>query len=152
NITENESISTAVIDAINSGATLKDINAIPDDMMDDIYSYAYDFYNKGRIEEAEVFFRFLCIYDFYNVDYIMGLAAIYQIKEQFQQAADLYAVAFALGKNDYTPVFHTGQCQLRLKAPLKAKECFELVIQHSNDEKLKIKAQSYLDAIQDIKE
>ncbi|EPW6054876.1 SycD/LcrH family type III secretion system chaperone IpgC, partial [Shigella sonnei] len=43
-------------------------------------------------------------------------------------------------------------CQLRLKAPLKAKECFELVIQHSNDEKLKIKAQSYLDAIQDIKE
>ncbi|EFZ7749541.1 type III secretion system translocator chaperone IpgC, partial [Shigella sonnei] len=120
NITENESISTAVIDAINSGATLKDINAIPDDMMDDIYSYAYDFYNKGRIEEAEVFFRFLCIYDFYNVDYIMGLAAIYQIKEQFQQAADLYAVAFALGKNDYTPVFHTGQCQLRLKAPLKA--------------------------------
>ncbi|EPE4927326.1 SycD/LcrH family type III secretion system chaperone IpgC, partial [Shigella sonnei] len=48
NITENESISTAVIDAINSGATLKDINAIPDDMMDDIYSYAYDFYNKGR--------------------------------------------------------------------------------------------------------
>ncbi|WP_077137229.1 SycD/LcrH family type III secretion system chaperone IpgC, partial [Shigella sonnei] len=107
NITENESISTAVIDAINSGATLKDINAIPDDMMDDIYSYAYDFYNKGRIEEAEVFFRFLCIYDFYNVDYIMGLAAIYQIKEQFQQAADLYAVAFALGKNDYTPVFHT---------------------------------------------
>ncbi len=121
NITENESISTAVIDAINSGATLKDINAIPDDMMDDIYSYAYDFYNKGRIEEAEVFFRFLCIYDFYNVDYIMGLAAIYQIKEQFQQAADLYAVAFALGKNDYTPVFHTGQCQLRLKAPLKPK-------------------------------
>ncbi|HFR2646387.1 TPA: SycD/LcrH family type III secretion system chaperone IpgC, partial [Shigella sonnei] len=99
-----------------------------------------------RIEEAEVFFRFLCIYDFYNVDYIMGLAAIYQIKEQFQQAADLYAVAFALGKNDYTPVFHTGQCQLRFKAPLKAKECFELVIQHSNDEKLKIKAQSYLDA------
>ncbi|CSP93677.1 chaperone protein IpgC [Shigella sonnei] len=63
-------------------------------MMDDIYSYAYDFYNKGRIEEAEVFFRFLW----------------------------------------------------------KAKECFELVIQHSNDEKLKIKAQSYLDAIQDIKE
>ncbi|HBD9922479.1 TPA: CesD/SycD/LcrH family type III secretion system chaperone, partial [Shigella sonnei] len=34
----------------------------------------------------------------------------------------------------------------------KAKECFELVIQHSNEEKLKIKAQSYLDAIQDIKE
>ncbi len=57
NITENESISTAVIDAINSGATLKDINAIPDDMMDDIYSYAYDFYNKGRIEEAEVFLQ-----------------------------------------------------------------------------------------------
>ncbi|HBA9710313.1 TPA: type III secretion system translocator chaperone SicA [Escherichia coli] len=152
NITNNENISTAILSAINEGATLKDINAIPDEMMDDLYSYAYDFYNKGRIEEAEIFFRFLCIYDFYNVNYILGLAAIYQIKEQFQQAADLYAVAFALSKNDYSPVFYTGQCYLRLKSPLKAKDCFLLVLQHSNDEKLKAKAQSYLDAIHDIKE
>ncbi|WP_279613177.1 tetratricopeptide repeat protein [Burkholderia sp. BCC1630] len=42
--------------------------------MDGIYAYAYRFYQRGRLDEAEVFFRFLYIYDFYNVDYATGLA------------------------------------------------------------------------------
>ncbi len=30
--------------------------------------------------KLETFFRFLCIYDFYNPDYTMGLAAVCQLK------------------------------------------------------------------------
>lgn len=33
-------------------------------MMDGLYAHAYEFYNQGRLDEAETFFRFLCIYDF----------------------------------------------------------------------------------------
>ncbi|MGL4907467.1 MAG: type III secretion system translocator chaperone SicA, partial [Plesiomonas sp.] len=99
-----EQVAEMIWAAVNEGATLKDVHGIPEEMMEGLYAHAYDFYNKGRLDEAETFFRFLCIYDFYNPDYIMGLAAVYQLKKQYQKAADLYAVAFALGKNDYRPV------------------------------------------------
>lgn len=145
--TSKKDISEVIWEAVNNGATLKDLHEIPDHLMEGIYAYAYDFYNKGRLDEAETFFRFLCIYDFYNQDYIMGLAAVCQLKKLYQKAIDLYAVAFALGKNDYRPMFFTGQCYLFLHRVGKAKKCFELVCAHSQDKTFSKKAQAYLDTI-----
>ncbi|XLM19519.1 type III secretion system translocator chaperone SicA, partial [Chromobacterium piscinae] len=144
-----ERLAEMVWDAVSGGATLKDVHGIPQDMMEGLYAHAYDFYNKGRLDEAETFFRFLCIYDFYNPDYIMGLAAVCQLKKQFQKAVDLYAVAFALSKSDYRPVFFTGQCQLFMRKAAKARQCFELVCEQSADEALRAKAQVYLDSLQE---
>ncbi|SUX55963.1 tetratricopeptide repeat protein [Chromobacterium vaccinii] len=73
-----------VWEAVREGATLKDLNGIPQDMMDGLYAHAYDFYQKGKLDDAETFFRFLCIYDFYNPDYIIGLAAVYQLKNSIK--------------------------------------------------------------------
>lgn len=145
-----ERIAEMAWEAVSAGATLKDIHGIPQDMMEGLYAHAYDFYNKGRLDEAETFFRFLAIYDFYNPDYIMGLAAVCQLKKQFQKACDLYAVAFALSKNDYRPVFFTGQCQLLMRKAAKAKQCFELVCEQSSDELLIAKAQTYLESLQKV--
>ncbi|RBH33650.1 CesD/SycD/LcrH family type III secretion system chaperone, partial [Pseudomonas sp. MWU13-2860] len=83
-------------------------------------------------------------------DYIMGLAAVCQLKKQFQKAADLYAVAFALSKNDYRPVFFTGQCQLFMRKAAKARQCFELVCEQSDDESLRAKAQVYLESLKEV--
>jgi len=132
---------------VNGGSTLKDVNNIPDDMMEGLYAYAYDFYNKGQLDNAAIFFRFLCIYDFYNPDYYMGLAAVYQLQKQYQKAANIYAVAFSLAEHDYRPAFFTGQCQLLMQKANKAKQCFELVLEHSADEALKIRARAYLDTL-----
>lgn len=144
----NEGIAGLIWEAVSAGATLKDVHGIPQDMMEGLYAHAYDFYNKGKLDEAEVFFRFLSIYDFYNPDYIMGLAAVCQLKKQFQKASDLYAVAFALSKNDYRPLFFTGQCQLFMRKIAKARQCFELVCEQSSDELLVAKSQAYLNSLQ----
>lgn len=135
-------------ESVSNGATLQSLYDIPNDLMEGVYAYAYDFYNKGRLDEAEKFFKFLCVYDFYNADYIMGLAAVSQLKKQYQKAADLYALAFALLKNDYRPVFFTGQCQLAMHKVVHAKRCFSLVFEKSIDEGLRNKAQAYLSALQ----
>lgn len=132
---------------VNSGNTLKDVHTIPDDMMEGLYAYAYDFYNKGQLDDAAIFFRFLCIYDFYNPDYYMGLAAVYQLQKQYQKAANIYAVAFSLAQEDYRPVFFSGQCQLLMQKANKAKQCFELVLEHSLDDTLKIRAKAYIDTM-----
>ena len=69
--TREERVAEMVWEAVSAGATLKDVQGIPQDMMEGLYAHAYDFYNKGRLDEAETFFKFLCIYDFYNADYLM---------------------------------------------------------------------------------
>ncbi|SUG04163.1 Type III secretion chaperone protein for YopD(SycD) [Salmonella enterica subsp. enterica serovar Pullorum] len=63
NVSE-ERVAEMIWDAVSEGATLKDVHGIPQDMMDGLYAHAYEFYNQGRLDEAETFFRFLCIYDF----------------------------------------------------------------------------------------
>lgn len=136
-----------VREAVVSGITLKEVHGISEEMMESLYAYAHDFYGKGQLDEAEKFFRFLCLYDFYNIDYIMGLAAVCQMKKQYSKAIGLYAVAFGMSKNDYRPMFFTGQCHLFEGKTAKARQCFELVILHCSDTALLTKAQAYVDVL-----
>ena len=136
-----------ILDAVSQGVTLKQIHGISDEQMDGLYRLAYDFYNQGRLDEAEKFFRFLCIYDFYCVDFLMGLAAVYQLKEMYQKAADIYAIAFAQGDSDYRPMLYSGQCQLAMGKSGKAGQCFKAVVRHADDEALKATAEAYLAAL-----
>jgi type III secretion system low calcium response chaperone LcrH/SycD len=145
-----EEMTAAVMEAVQKGATLKDLQGVPQDLMDGVYAFAHRFYQQGKLDDAEVFFRFLCIYDFYNAEYAMGLAAVCQLKKNYSKAIDLYALAYSLSKNDYRPMFHTGQCHLMMgKAPL-ARRCFEVVMERSNDERMKQKAASYLDGLDKV--
>lgn len=141
-----------ILDAVNQGVSLKDIQGISDAQMDGLYSVAYDFYNQGRLDEAEKLFRFLCIYDFYCVDFLMGLAAVYQLKRMFQKAADIYAVAFAQSDFDCRPMFYAGQCQLAMGKAGKAGQCFQVVVEHAEDGSLKVAASAYLKVLQDMNE
>ncbi len=144
-----------LFESIEGGATLKDIQGIPDTFMKGIYTYAHEFYNQGRLDDAEVFFRFLSIYDFYNADYMMGLAAVYQLKKRYEKALELYSLAYAIpkkredrtGPGEYRAMFYAGQCNIMLKKGENAKRCFEMVIENSTDEELKKKATIYLETL-----
>lgn len=74
-----------VTEALQQGTSLKDLEGIPAELMDGVYRFAYDFYQQGKLEEAETFFRFLCLYDFNNSDYIMGLGAVKQLQNSMKQ-------------------------------------------------------------------
>jgi len=145
--TEDVRATSAIWDAVIAGASLKDIQGISSETMEGLYAHAYDFYSKGQLAQAEAFFRFLCIYDFYNPEYIVGLAAVCQLKGEYQKAVDLYAMAFAVGKNDYRPVFYAGQCQMMMQDAAAARECFSQVCESSFDGDLRSKAKAYLSVI-----
>lgn len=131
--------------AASLGVSLGEMHGISKSTLEGIYAYAYDFYDKGRLDDAEVFFKFLCIYDFENADYIRGYAAVNQLKKEYQRAYDLYWISFNFDKsNDYTVILFMGQCQLCLKNKEGARECFQLIINGSDDEALKEKANAYL--------
>lgn len=144
---EEQEFSDLLLECLQSGATLKDLRGVSDDLLESVYTHAYRFYEGGQLEQAESFFKFLCLYDFYNGEYAMGLAAVYQMQKQYQRAIDMYALAFALTKDDYRPMFHVGQCQMALRNVSTAKECFTLVIGHCKDEALTQRARHYIEAI-----
>lgn len=106
--------------------------------------YVYDLYQKRKLDEAEAYFRFLYVYDFQNPDCVLGLAAIYQLRKQYIKAVNLYAIAFALARDDYRAVLFSGLCQLALDNIAQARQCFQLVCDKSNDNRLKTRAAAYL--------
>jgi len=147
---EDQQVALEVVDAVLAGAPLKDVQGISDEQMNSLYAFAHQFYEQGRLDDAEKFFHFLCIYDFYNSHYWMGLAAVHQLKLNHQKAIDLYAIAFAQGKNDWRPMFYTGQCHLALGKVGKARLCFEYVLEQASEEDLRKQAQVYLDTLSQI--
>ncbi|WP_099351111.1 type III secretion system translocator chaperone SicA [Erwinia amylovora] len=142
--------SSALLDAIQNGATLKDVHNVSDEVMDDVYKLAYEFYINGKLKDAESLFRFLCIYDFYNPEYAMGLAAVNQLKKNYTKAIDLYALAYSLAKDDYRPMFYAGQCNLMLRRAVQARKCFETVVSKCSDTQLIARSQSYLSALDEV--
>ena len=92
-------------DLFESGATRKQLYGIPDSLMNGFYACAYEYYQKGEIEKAEHFFKFLMMYDFYNPDYAFGLAAVYQLKQDYKHALDIYAIAYALDDDNLRAIF-----------------------------------------------
>ena len=147
---EEEQLAEDVMQAVLNCSALKDLQGVSTEQMDGLYAFAYEFYEQGRLDDAQRFFHFLCIYDFYNPQYWMGLAAVHQLKQNYQKAVDLYAVAFAQGKNDYRPMLYTGQCHLALGRAGKAKLCFEYVLERVQEPALREQASAYLSVLSDI--
>lgn len=133
-----------IAEAILSGVPLKEVYGISSEMMDAIYAQAYSLYQVNKLDEAEKFFRFLCIYDFHNPDYAIGLGAVYQLKKDYQKAIEMYAAAYIVGDKELRPVLYAGQCALLLNQRDKARQCFELVSAETEDERLQSTARSYL--------
>ncbi|MGE6332983.1 SycD/LcrH family type III secretion system chaperone [Stenotrophomonas sp. NPDC077659] len=141
-----------IIEGLRNGATLKDLKGISDDMLEGVYALAYDFFRNGQLDDAEHFFRFLSLYDFYNADYAMGLAAVLQMKKQYDKAISHYALAQMLDTRSDTPLFHMAQCHLALGKLRLARECFEGVARRAAGSELGHRAQAYLDAIGSVAE
>jgi len=124
---------------------LKEMSESGNEQVQGLYAHACRFQEQGRLEEAEKLFRFLCIYDFYNSHYWMGLAAVYQVSGHYRKAIELYAVAFAQDRDDYRPMFYTGECQLALGAHAKARDCFEYVLKQAAHGELPRRSRAYLE-------
>lgn len=142
-----DEMAQVLMEGAQQGAALKDLKGVSDDMLESVYAYAHRFYTDGRLDEAETFFRFLYLYDFYNGDYALGLAAVLQMKKQYAKAIDMYALAYALLKRDERPMLHVGQCHLAMGKLQLARDCFESVTQRSDEPTLVSKAQAYLQAM-----
>lgn len=142
-----DELSRLLIDTVNQGTSLKDIHRVSDEMMDNLYAHAYQFYQQGRLDDAERFFSFLSMYDLNNADYFIGLGAVNQLKKKYQKACDFYSLAYVIADNNFYPVFYSGQCHLLLGQAVKAMQCFELIVKRCEDSKLVEQSRLFLETI-----
>lgn len=150
NLDATEQLALDSVQLLLQGTSLHTLKGVSEQQMGTLYAYAYRFYEQGKLEEAERLFHFLCIYDFHNPDYWCGNAAVHQLQGRFQKAIDLYAMAFAIRSSDYRPMFYSGQCNLALGKPGKARLCFEYAVASLDDPALRAQAQAYLDVLSHV--
>lgn len=75
--------------------------------------------SKEALRMLKSFFHFLAIYDFYNPDYVIGLAAVYQLKKNMLRRLSSIPSLVALSKTpDETwqkrPQAYAAQCKVML--------------------------------------
>lgn len=137
----------SVWQTVMNGESLQELNDIPQETMDSLYHCAYNLYHQHKLEEAETLFRYLCLLKARNKSYLMGLAAVHQLKKKYHRAIDIYSAAHTVAGDDFRPMFQAGYCHLIIKNHVKARYCFDLVISSSHDSELRKNAQKYLDIL-----
>ncbi len=129
------------------GVPIKDKAGITDEEITQLHATACYFFEKGKLNESEMFFRQLCIMDGQNLDYSLGLGAVLQRKKLYAKAVDIYAIAHIIQENDSRPMFYAGQCHFFDRKYVKAKMCFEIVIEDNHSPELSKMAALFLEAI-----
>ncbi len=71
--------------ALSKGENLALLHGLTPDILDRIYAYAFDYHEKGNITDAEIYYKFLCIYAFENHEYLKDFASVCQPKKKYQQ-------------------------------------------------------------------
>ncbi len=133
---------------IENGTIIKAF--VPEDPEDysHVYSLACDYYDKGLIEQAEKIFHSLCLYDFSNTDYLLGLAAVKQVQKQYQKAINLYAMAINLDDTNASAYLYSGQCFLFMGDAGTATNRFKHVLTLSCESQDKEQAEYYLSLLE----
>lgn len=111
--------------ALSKGENLALLHGLTPDILDRIYAYAFDYHEKGNITDAEIYYKFLCIYAFENHEYLKDFASVCQPKKKYQQAYDLYKLSYNYSPyDDYSVIYRMGQCQIGAKNIDNAMQCF----------------------------
>ncbi|MEF3510904.1 tetratricopeptide repeat protein [Citrobacter freundii] len=75
---------------------------------------------------------------------------VYQLKQDYKHALDIYAIAYALDDDNLRAIFEAGQCYMHLHNYSKARDSFGEVVAHEKDPELVKRAEVYLKALTKI--
>lgn len=99
---------------IEDVTTVRDLKGISDGEMEAVYSLGFNFYNTGRIDDAEKVFKFLVLFDHMNPKYWIGMGSVQQVKRDYQAAVTSFGFASFLDLEDPKPQYHAAECYLAM--------------------------------------
>ncbi|HIF6102940.1 SycD/LcrH family type III secretion system chaperone VcrH [Vibrio parahaemolyticus] len=109
---------------LEEGGTLKMLHDVSADTIEHIYAVGYNFFQSGKIEQADKVFQLLSMLDHYQARFFIGLGAARQELGEYLQAIDAYSYAALVDINDPRPPFHSAECHLKLEQLTEAESGF----------------------------
>lgn len=105
----------AIVEAMKNGASIGDVCNIGTEVLEGLYTLAYNLYTSGNFVDAETVFQALCLYRHSEFRFWMGLAGCRQANGNQAGAIDAYSMAgVASGLSDPTPFLYAAHCYIRL--------------------------------------
>jgi type III secretion system low calcium response chaperone LcrH/SycD len=109
-----EDVKTLVA-AISEGVSPAEVAGLSKEELEALYSLGHWLYSTGEFRDAETAFRSLCLYDYHDSRYWMGLGATLQAQDKLSMAAEVYGMAGMVSKlEDPAPFYYAGLCLMRL--------------------------------------
>ncbi len=94
----------------------------------EFYHSAYYFYQNGKYQEAEDYFRTLTALESRNVHYWMGLASALKMQRNYEKALNIYIVAGMLNHQDPLIHAHAADCCFALGQTERGLQAIDLAI------------------------
>ncbi|MBA2369894.1 MAG: SycD/LcrH family type III secretion system chaperone [Candidatus Protochlamydia sp.] len=95
---------------IEEGELLKDALGFTPEMMDAVYSNAYNMFQSGQYKRALPLFEYLHKLDPLDYNYPFSIAACYQYQKMYEDAAAYYIICGELDPLNPVPRFHLFSC------------------------------------------
>ncbi|MDR2442239.1 MAG: SycD/LcrH family type III secretion system chaperone [Deltaproteobacteria bacterium] len=104
-----------MLSAISDGVSPAAVAGLDQDNLEALYALGHRLYSSGQYKDAETAFRALCLYDYHDTRFWMGLGASLQAQEKLAMAAEVYAMAgLSTSLSDPSPFYYAALCQLKL--------------------------------------
>lgn len=111
---EQKQMEDIFIKVFEGNMTPKDAMGMTKEMMEVIYSYAYQQYTSGKYNDALLVFRYLKMLDNKDVRFPMGLAACYCKQKDYPAALYALELAAYLDLTSPIPMYHMADCYIKL--------------------------------------
>ena len=116
-----------MVQAVMKGATIGDVCNVSPEMLEGLYGLGYNLYTSGNYKDAETVFSGLCLYDYHDSRFWMGLAGCRQANGKLEQAVEAYGMCSAAeGLASPIPVVQAGLCYMKLGNRGNARDAFEV--------------------------
>ena len=132
--TEREKLAEEVHKQLLAGKNVKEVFEVSEEVVEGLYSFAYQKYRAGEYEEAAELFRYLVILEARNYKFLLGLAACLQKLQDYPSAASAYLLATMERTTDPVAYFHGANCFLKADQPETAYAFLKTAIHNSGDD------------------
>lgn len=116
-----------IAEGLLSGETVSMMRGISAKELEAVYSVGFNFYQSGKLDEADKVFRFLVMFDHTNHKYWVGLGAVAQCRKDYPLAITAYTYAFVLDSSDPKPQYYVAQCYLAIDDREHAKTSLDIL-------------------------
>ncbi|MBV8190024.1 MAG: SycD/LcrH family type III secretion system chaperone [Alphaproteobacteria bacterium] len=116
----------AALDALATGAELKDLRGLTDEDLETVYAIGFNLYNQAKYEQAEPLFQFACLYGNTQPRYWLALGNCRQLLKKYEAAIEAFGLAYFHDSDNAWPVIQTATCYLALGNRENAKDALEL--------------------------